>query len=88
MAARRSSAALRDLCRGPGRLAQALAITRLQDGLDLCAPGPLWLAASVPPERAIGTSVRIGVTKESERVLRFFERASPFCSGSRRLNEG
>ena len=35
---------LRDLARGPGRLAAALRIDRSLDGLDLCREGPLWLA--------------------------------------------
>ncbi|MBW8860718.1 MAG: DNA-3-methyladenine glycosylase, partial [Caulobacter sp.] len=35
---------LRDLTRGPGRLAQALDIGPWANGLDLCQPGPLWLA--------------------------------------------
>ena len=35
---------LRDLARGPGRLAAALRIDRSLDGLDLCQKGPLWLA--------------------------------------------
>src|SRR5580693_6287887 len=40
----RGGAGLRDLARGPGRLAQALQIDFTQDGLDMCAAGPLWLA--------------------------------------------
>ncbi len=77
-----------DLCRGPGRLARALAVTRLHDGLDLCAPAPLWLAArrTAPRDAAIGTSVRIGLTKEAARVLRFFERDSTYVSGPAKLN--
>ena len=67
------------LCRGPGRLAAAFAITRLYDGLDLCAAGPLWLAAGSAPA-SIGESVRIGLRKETARVLRFFEAGSPFLS--------
>ncbi len=86
MRARRPRATARDLCRGPGRLATALAITRLHDGLDLCAPGPLWLAAPARPAATIGESVRIGLTKEADRVLRFFEADSPFVSGPRALN--
>jgi DNA-3-methyladenine glycosylase len=35
---------LADLGRGPGRLARALRVDLGQDGLDLCAAGPLWLA--------------------------------------------
>ena len=37
---------LRDLARGPGRLAAALQIDRRLDGLDLCREGPLWLEAT------------------------------------------
>lgn len=81
MRLRRPRAAERDLCRGPGRLAAALGIDRRLDGCDLTAAGPLWLAAPQRPPRAIGTSARIGLTKEAERPLRFYERGSPFASG-------
>ncbi|MBI3515728.1 MAG: DNA-3-methyladenine glycosylase [Proteobacteria bacterium] len=76
----------RDLARGPGRLAQAFAIDRRYDGLDLCADGPLWLGSAARPTGSLGTSVRIGLTIEAERVLRFYERANPCVSGPRRLN--
>jgi DNA-3-methyladenine glycosylase len=78
---------LRDLARGPGRLAQALRIDRSLDGLDLCEKGPLWLARDDHEPGEIGKSVRIGITKEAERVLRFYLRASPYVSGARSLNE-
>ena len=42
----RGGASLRDLARGPGRLARAMQIDFSLDGLDLCAAGPLWLAMS------------------------------------------
>jgi DNA-3-methyladenine glycosylase len=76
---------LRDLARGPGRLASAMQITRRHDGLDLCANGPLWLGTALRPVGAIGESVRIGLTREAHRVLRFYERGSPFVSGPKRL---
>jgi len=76
----------RDLCRGPGRLATSLGVTRLQDGLDLCAAGPLWLAAPLGKSAPIGRSRRIGLTKETERILRFYETDSPFVSGPKHLN--
>jgi DNA-3-methyladenine glycosylase len=41
----RSTEKLLDLTRGPGRLAAALKIDRSLDGVDVCAPGPLWLGA-------------------------------------------
>ena len=77
---------LRDLARGPGRLAQALRIDRSLDGLDLCATGPLWLADDETEPGAIGKSVRIGITREADRVLRFYLRGSPFVSGVKSLN--
>ncbi|GAB0120373.1 DNA-3-methyladenine glycosylase [Acidisoma sp. 7E03] len=77
---------LRDLARGPGRLAAALRIDRSLDGLDLCAPGPLWLAEDGDAGGMIGESVRIGITVETHRLLRFYRRGSPFISGPRSLN--
>jgi DNA-3-methyladenine glycosylase len=83
----RGTERLRDLARGPGRLAQALRIDRSLDGLDLCQEGPLWLARDDHEPRAIGKSARIGITREADRVLRFYLRGSPFVSGVRSLNE-
>jgi DNA-3-methyladenine glycosylase len=82
---------LRDLTRGPGRLAQALRIDRSLDGLDLCEERPLWLgrddrAPGEIEQKEIGESVRIGITREAERVLRFYLRSSSFVSGARSLN--
>jgi DNA-3-methyladenine glycosylase len=86
MQRRRGTERLRELTRGPGRLAQALAIELDLDGTDLCAPGALWLAedGAAPPK--IGTSIRIGITKDVHRELRFYVRGNPFVSGPRRLN--
>jgi DNA-3-methyladenine glycosylase len=91
MARNRGIERLRDLARGPGRLAQALRIDRSLDGLDLCRKGPLWLARDdqEPSEIGkgkIGESVRIGITREAERMLRFYLRSSPYVSGARSLN--
>ena len=83
----RGGASPLDLARGPGRLAQAMQIDFKQDGLDLCAAGPLWLAASRRETGAIGKSVRIGLTRNVDRKLRFYERGSPYVSGPKRLRE-
>jgi DNA-3-methyladenine glycosylase len=87
----RSVERVRDLTRGPGRLAQALRIDRSLDGLDLCEEGPLWLARDDRDpgqigEEEIGESVRIGISRDAERVLRFYLRGSLFVSGARALN--
>ena len=89
MANNRGTKRLRDLARGPGRLAQALRINRSLNGLDLCEEGPLWLAHDAPSEIGegkIGESIRIGISKEADRVLRFYVRGSPFVSGAKSLN--
>ncbi len=73
---------VKDLARGPGRLAAALQIDKRLDGVDLCANGPLWLGTSVQDAGHISTTVRIGITREVGRLLRFFEAGSPFVSAS------
>jgi DNA-3-methyladenine glycosylase len=78
---------LRDLARGPGRLAAALQIDKRYDGVDLCAPGELWLGTAVQSAGAVGTSTRIGLTRDVERRLRFYERGNPHVSGPRRMRE-
>ena len=82
----RGTTNLRDLARGPGRLAQALGIDRALDGADLCTHGPLWLGDDGHEPGEIGISTRIGITKDAERPLRFHLRGSRFVSGSRSLN--
>jgi DNA-3-methyladenine glycosylase len=77
---------LRDLARGPGRLAQALRIDRALDGVDLTRAGPLWLARDDHSLGEVGESKRIGLTREANRVLRFYLRESPFVSGLKALN--
>jgi DNA-3-methyladenine glycosylase len=78
--------ALRDLTRGPGRLAAALEVDRSLDGIDLCRPGPLWLARDGREAPDIGTSTRIGLSKEADRLLRFYARGDRFVSGPKALN--
>jgi DNA-3-methyladenine glycosylase len=84
MKARRPRATVARLASGPGSLATALAIDRTLDGLDLCGASPLWLGAPLKTcgRVSVGTSVRIGLTKEAHRLLRFYERGNPSVSGS------
>jgi DNA-3-methyladenine glycosylase len=83
---RRGGVLNRDLARGPGRLAAALAIDRSLDGHDLTAEGPLWLADDGHLPAPLGISTRIGITKDAHRPLRFFLHASRFVSGPASLN--
>jgi DNA-3-methyladenine glycosylase len=81
----RGIADVRDLARGPGRLAAALRIDRTLDGLDLCREGPLWLGRGDDRSVPLGRSVRIGISRDKDRLLRFYLRHSPFVSGPRSL---
>jgi DNA-3-methyladenine glycosylase len=86
MRRRRGAVPDRDLARGPGRLAQALSVDLRQDGVDLVGDGPLWLGAALGPVGEIGVSVRIGITRDALRPLRFFERGNRCVSGPRKLS--
>jgi DNA-3-methyladenine glycosylase len=88
MQTRRPRSAEPRLASGPGCLATALGIDRSFDGLDLCGASPLRLAVTVPKKNriSIGVSPRIGLTKESHRLLRFYARGSPSISGPKRLS--
>ena len=75
---RRGTSEVRALCSGPGKLCQALAITREHDGLPLDRP-PFRLRArrDVPD---IATAPRIGITRATELSWRYLEQGSPFVS--------
>ena len=85
MQRRRGVSTLLDLARGPGRLAQALAIDLSHDGVDLCTSRSLWLGVSETAAISLGESIRIGITKDADRVLRFYERGNDFVSGPKRM---
>jgi DNA-3-methyladenine glycosylase len=66
------------LCSGPGRLCQALGITREHDGLPLDAP-PFKLSA--PPSAVeVVTGTRIGLTRAAEQPWRYGLACSRFLS--------
>jgi len=79
MAARRGTQDLRKLCSGPGRVCQALAITRQRhNGLPLDRPP---FALRPPTSRyPIANGVRIGIAKGVETPWRFGLKGSPFLS--------
>jgi len=79
MAARRGTAQPRLLASGPGRLAQAMGVTRRQNGWDLTRP-PLFIAAGSPGARRIATSPRIGIRRAVDRPWRFHLKDSAYVS--------
>jgi DNA-3-methyladenine glycosylase len=63
----------RDLCRGPGRLCQALGIDRALDGADLTGRhAAVWIAddGTEPPIPPLATG-RVGVSVAADRPWRF-----------------
>jgi len=78
MRARRGVDAERALCSGPGKLCEALAVTRAHDGLPLDEPPFTLLAREVKPE--IATGRRIGISHGAEREWRYGLAGSPFLS--------
>lgn len=79
MHARRGVPADRQLCSGPGKLCQALAISRDQDGLPIRRSGATVRATDGPPP-AVVTTPRIGITKAADWPLRFMIDGSPWVS--------
>ena len=94
MAALRGGAAIlpRLLASGPGRLCQALAITRAGfNGADLLdSEGELLLAEdeSNAPLGEVLVTPRIGIRKAAERPLRFLLAGNPHVSGPRVRGDG
>jgi DNA-3-methyladenine glycosylase len=78
MAARRGLDDPRLLASGPGRLCQALGITREHDGLPLDRPPFELLARESEPELAVGP--RIGITKAVDQPWRYGLAGSRFVS--------
>jgi DNA-3-methyladenine glycosylase len=78
MRERRGLDAVRALCSGPGKLCQALGITRVHDGLSLDEPPFELHARDFEPELAVGP--RIGITRAVEHPWRYGLARSPFLS--------
>ena len=78
---RRGSDDLRALCSGPGKLCQALGVTREHDGLALDRPPFRLRERKEAPE--IVTGPRIGITRAIELSWRYLEAGSPYVSRGR-----
>lgn len=81
MRERRGRADLRELCSGPGKLSEALAVGLADNGRSLLEP-PFELrrrAAGEPPPEVV-TAPRVGITKATELPWRFCAAGSRFVS--------
>ncbi|XP_023584136.1 DNA-3-methyladenine glycosylase isoform X2 [Trichechus manatus latirostris] len=74
----------RELCNGPSKLCQALAIDKSFDQRDLATDGAVWMECGPPgPKPAVVAAARVGVSRAGEwaqKPLRFYVRGSPFVS--------
>ena len=78
MRERRGVEDIRQLCSGPGKLCEAMGVTRDLDGHALALPPFSFTPNPDPPKIAIGP--RIGITKAVEKPWRFGVKDSPFLS--------
>jgi DNA-3-methyladenine glycosylase len=76
----------RELCNGPGKLVQAMGMSRADDGADLVS-GALGIYAPVLDRRdgrlsarEIATSARIGITRSADLPLRYYVRGNAYVS--------
>jgi len=74
-----------DLCRGPGRLCQALSVDRRHDGADVVTSvdGIRIVDDGTPPPAAPCVSLRVGLTQGADLPWRFFVAGDPHVSGRR-----
>lgn len=90
MRRRRGAVPDRELCSGPGKLCQALGITRDLNGMAMGSGPVVVLRAEPIATSAIAATPRIGITKAADWPLRFHLANSPWTSrkekggGSRR----
>jgi DNA-3-methyladenine glycosylase len=80
-----TAAQLRMISSGPGRMSQALGITRERDNnKDMTSrTSDLWLADDGDAPQRISATPRIGITKAADRPLRFAIAGNPYVSGKK-----
>lgn len=87
MKRRRGVDDLRKMCSGPGKLAQALAISGRHHEMNLCVDRSYCLACR-PEAVEVVTDQRIGITKSPDLPWRFTLRDSRFVSVRPKVLEG
>jgi DNA-3-methyladenine glycosylase len=78
MQERRHQKSIKNLCNGPGKLVQALGISREQNGIYLNEK--IFITQSQTPYNQIVTTTRIGITKAANLPYRFYLKDNLFVS--------
>lgn len=87
MRRRRGAVSDRQLCSGPGKLCQALGITRDLDGTAMAA-GPVVVLRTAPVvTHVVAATPRIGITKAADWPLRFHLSGSDWTSRKEKSGE-
>lgn len=70
-----------ELTNGPGRLAQALGVELRDDGIDLLDPrSRVRLLPGSSDDLTIATSTRVGISRATEKLWRFYVADDPYVS--------
>jgi DNA-3-methyladenine glycosylase len=85
MKKRRAVDDLRQLCSGPGKLTQALAITGRYHEMDLCSERQHCFLSTSLKTFDVVADKRIGISRSAHLPWRFTLRASPFVSRTVKL---
>ena len=70
----------RSLTSGPGKLTLALGIDKASHGASVLSPGSEIRILDAASDPVIGTSRRIGVTRDLDRDIRFYVEGNPYVS--------
>lgn len=73
----------RELASGPGRLTEALAITRRLDGWLMPEASVRVVQGAPVPNSSVAVTPRVGITKAADWPLRYVVAGSPWVSGRR-----
>jgi DNA-3-methyladenine glycosylase len=82
MSENRGISVLTQLASGPGKLCQALSINSKSNGIDLTAKRSKIRVLDNRESPKVKTSARIGITRATEKMWRFYNDTSPFVSRS------
>ncbi|MCS6808240.1 MAG: DNA-3-methyladenine glycosylase [Bacteroidota bacterium] len=80
MIQRRQTSVLHNLCSGPGKLAQAFGFTLQDNYKSIVQPTLHILPAPTTTTIDVGISPRIGITKATDKLLRFYIQNNLFVS--------
>jgi DNA-3-methyladenine glycosylase len=80
MRERRGLDEISQLCSGPGKLTQALGISKAQNGANLSTSALRILEGTPVKDSQVATTTRIGISAAQDRLWRFVLKDSPFLS--------